>query len=86
MHEMSMALDVGRIAEERVGAEAAGRIVTVGLEVGTEAGVELASLEFCLEVVLSQPPFRAAKAVIQRRPGDDLSVAYLEVEDDDSNN
>ena len=78
---MSIALDVGRIAEERVGAAAAASVVTVALEVGADAGVEFASLEFCLDIVLSQPPFGKAKALIERRPGDVLRVSYLEVDD-----
>ena len=82
---MSVALDVGRIAQERIGPDAVGKVVTVALEVGSDAGVELESLEFCLNVVLSQPPFLQARAVIERRPGDVLRVAYLEVDDGDSN-
>lgn len=81
MHEMSIALDVGRIAEERVGPAAAGNVVTVALEVGADAGVEVENLEFCLDVVLSQPPFGRARALIERRPGDVLRVAYLEVDE-----
>ena len=81
MHEMSIALDVGRIAEERVGPAAVGNVVTVCLDVGTDAGVEMESLQFCLDVVLSQPPFKNATALIQQHPGDVLRVAYLEVED-----
>jgi len=83
MHEMSVALEVCRIAEERAGAAGAGagRVVAVGLEVGNDAGVELSSLTFCLETLLSQPPFAGARPVIARRPGDVLRVSYLEVED-----
>jgi Zn finger protein HypA/HybF involved in hydrogenase expression len=81
MHEMSVALDVCRIAEERVGAGAAERVVAVGLDVGDEAGLELASLEFCLESLLAAPPFGAARPVITRRPGDVLRVTYVEVDD-----
>jgi Zn finger protein HypA/HybF involved in hydrogenase expression len=84
MHELSIALDICRIAEEKVGTGAVGNVVTIGLEVGPEAGVEIENLEFCLDVLLSQPPFRNAKAVIQRPPGDALRVAYLEVDDGDS--
>jgi Zn finger protein HypA/HybF involved in hydrogenase expression len=84
VHELSIALDVCRIAEERVGTEAAGRVVTVAVEVGDEAGVEPGSLEFCLQALLQQPPFRRARPVIEKRAGDVLRVSYLEVDDGDS--
>lgn len=82
MHEMSIALEIARIAHERLG-EAAPRLVTVGLEVGEDAGVEPASLEFCLEAVLATPPFCGAKGLVTRARGDVLQLAYLEVDDGD---
>ena len=80
MHEMSIALEIARLAEDRLG-DAASQLVTVGVEVGDDAGVEPASLEFCLEAVLATPPFRGAKGTIVRAPGDVLQLAYLEVDD-----
>lgn len=84
MHEMAMALEICRIAEEQAGAAGPGRVVAVGVEVGDDSGVELSSLEFCLAALLEQPPFRRAKPVIARPPGDVLRVSYVEVEDDRS--
>lgn len=81
MHEMSIALEVCRIAEQQVGRDALGSVVAVGLEVGDDAGVEFGSLAFCLETLLAAPPFAGAKPVITRRPGDVLRVSYMEVED-----
>jgi len=81
MHEMSVALEVCRIAEERVGTDALPTVRAVGLEVGEQAGVEIGSLTFCLETLLAAPPFTGATPVIERRPGDVLRVSYLEVED-----
>lgn len=81
MHEMSVALEVCRIAEERVGRENAGRIVEVGVEVGETSGVEVENLLFWLEVLLADPPFAGARPAVQRSPGDVLRVAYLEVDD-----
>ncbi len=78
---MSLALEVCRIAEEQVGPAAAGRVVAVGLEVGDDAGVEVSSLEFCLESLLSTPPFRGARPRITRLPGDVLRVSYVDVDD-----
>ena len=81
MHEMSVALEVCRLAEERLGRETLPRVVTVGVEVGDTAGVEVSSLEFCLEAVLAAPPFTGAKPEITRLSGDVLRLSYLEVED-----
>ena len=80
MHEMSMALEIGRIAEEKLG-ERSPQLVTVAVDVGDDAGVEPANLEFCLQAVFSVPPFVGARPAIQRCTGDVLRVAYLEVDD-----
>jgi Zn finger protein HypA/HybF involved in hydrogenase expression len=81
MHEMSVALEVCRIAEQRLGLEALPSLRAVCLEVGDDAGVELSSLSFCLETLLGAPPFAGAKPLIERRAGDVLRVSYLEVDD-----
>lgn len=78
---MSLALEIGRIAELQAG-QAVGNVITVGVDVGDDAGVEPENLAFCLEAVLGTAPFRKAKAVIARCPGDVLRVSYLEVDDE----
>lgn len=83
MHEMSLAMEVCRIAEERVGRDGLPRLREVGLAVGLDSGVEPESLEFWLETLLTSPPFVAARAVLAVGPGDDLRVTYLEVDDGD---
>jgi Zn finger protein HypA/HybF involved in hydrogenase expression len=80
MHEMSMAMEIGRIAEEKLGARSP-QLVTVAVDVGDDAGVEPANLEFCLEAVFAVPPFAGAKPAILRCAGDVLRVAYLEIDD-----
>lgn len=81
MHEMSVALEVCRIAEERLGRAALPSLRAVALEVGDDAGVELSSLSFCLETLLGVPPFAGATPLIERRAGDVLRVSYLEIDD-----
>ena len=81
MHEMSVALEVCRIAEEQVGRDALPSVRAVGLEVGDDAGLEVGNLAFCLEAVLATPPFTGATPLIERRPGDVLRVSYLEIDD-----
>ena len=82
MHEMSMALEIARIAEERLG-DASGQLVTVAVEVGDRAGVEPANLAFCLDAVFMTPPFRGARSEIIHSHGDALQLAYLEIDDGD---
>ncbi|HZK78302.1 MAG TPA: hydrogenase/urease maturation nickel metallochaperone HypA [Gemmatimonadaceae bacterium] len=80
MHEMSLAMEIGRIAEVKLG-DAASQLVSVAVDVGDDAGVEPSSLEFCLEAVFATPPFVGAKPQILRCAGDVLRVAYLEIDD-----
>ena len=82
MHEMSVALEVCRMAEQRLGAQAES-LVALGVTVGNDAGIEPQNLQFCLEVLLAEPPFRGATPRILREPGDALHLSYLEVADHD---
>jgi Zn finger protein HypA/HybF involved in hydrogenase expression len=81
MHELSLALEVCRMTEERLGSGQLTSVRTVGVEVGDDAGVEVGNFQFCLEALLGEPPFDRARPVILRRPGDVLRLAYLEVDD-----
>ena len=81
MHEMSIAMEVCGITEEHVGRDSLSNVLTVGLDVGNEAGVEVANLEFCLEVLLAEAPFGKAKPKIARVSGNVLRVTFVEVED-----
>ena len=82
MHELSVALEICRMAEERLTPDRRPRLRRVGVIVGDDAGIEPDNLEFCLEALLAQPPFGGAVPSIQRIPGDELALAYLQVEDD----
>jgi len=82
MHEMSIALEVGRIVEDRIGPARLPDLVTVCVEVGYEAGVEFDNLQLSLDVVLTSPPFADTKAKILRVPGDVLRVSQVEIRDD----
>ena len=81
MHEMSVALEICRLVEAQVAPEMLGGVVTVAVDVGDECGLEAANLEFCLEALLSQPPFVRAQPILMRQPGDVLRLNYLEVDD-----
>ena len=80
MHEMSIALEVGRLVVERM-KECPGRLLRVALEVGNDSGVEPGSLEFCLEAVLAHPPFNRPVVNLAQVDGDALRLDFLEIDD-----
>ena len=82
MHELSLALEVCRMAEERIPPEHRPRLLTVGVEVGDDAGIEVENFTFCLEALLAQPPFGRARPDVARFADDRLQLSYLEVDDD----
>lgn len=86
MHEMSIAMEVCRIAEDQVGPAAMPRVREIGVLVGARSGVEPESLRFCLEALLDQPPFRGARPALELTTGDDLRVTYLDLDDADPPN
>jgi Zn finger protein HypA/HybF involved in hydrogenase expression len=80
MHELSIAFEVGRLVELELERHR-GRLLSVGVMVGDDSGLEPDSLAFCLEAVLAHPPFDGARPVLNRVPGDALRLEYLEVDD-----
>jgi len=80
MHELSVAMEVGRLVEDQLTSNP-GRLLRVGLVVGDDSGLEPESLAFCLEAVLAHPPFHGAPAELRRVPGDALRLDFLEVDD-----
>lgn len=84
MHEMSVALEVCRLAEEQVGIDTLPRVSGLGLEVGERSGIAVENLVFCLESLLAIPPFRGARAEIERSAGAALRLQWLEIEDESS--
>jgi len=82
VHELSIALEICRIAGHQVGAARVPQIRCVDIDVGAASGVEIESLRFCLEAVLAEPPFSDATPVIHLQGGDVLRVNYVEVDDD----
>lgn len=84
MHELSVALEVCRMIEDRLGPDTP-TLVEVGLDVGADSGLEPENLEFCLGALLAQPPFRGAKPIVRRLTGDELRLTYLEIDDGSPN-
>lgn len=81
MHELSLALEVCRLAGEVLHREGGVAVQALGVEVGADAGIEPENFRFCLEALLSEPPFNGARPVLLSAPGDTLRLAYLEVDD-----
>lgn len=81
MHEMSLAVEICRVAERNAGAPGPAGVRVVAVELGEDAAIEPASLRFCLEALLAAPPFGSARPELQPVPGHDLRVAWLEVDD-----
>ena len=81
MHDLSLALEVCRRAEEiRAKADAAS-VTSLGVEVGSHAGVELENFRFCLETLLQDPPFNGTKVELVPVDGEDLRLSWVEVDD-----
>lgn len=81
MHELSVALEICRMVEERLESGQSPHLRTVGVVVGDDAGLEPANLSFCLDALLAQPPFGAARAELIPCSGPDLRVDFYEVDD-----
>lgn len=83
MHEFSVAIEICRMMEERLGPGESAHLRRVGVAVGEDAGLEPANLSFCLDALLQQPPFGGARAELVACAGPDLRLDFYEVDDDD---
>jgi Zn finger protein HypA/HybF involved in hydrogenase expression len=81
VHELSLALEACRIAELNAEPHGAGAVRAVAVEIGVDTGIELDNFRFCMEALLSGPPFAGARLELIPCGGDDLRVSYLEVDD-----
>jgi Zn finger protein HypA/HybF involved in hydrogenase expression len=81
VHELSLALEVCRLAGDVLEREGGVAIRSLGVEVGEDAGIELDNFRFCLGALLSEPPFSGARAELLPASGDTLRLTYVEVED-----
>lgn len=81
MHELSLALEVCRVADAVREREQGTAVRAIGVEIGDEAGVEMENFRFCLEALLLEPPFVGARAELVPVGGDTLRVSYVEIDD-----
>lgn len=82
MHELSIALEICRVIEGRLSPVQLPQLVEIGLDIGDDTAIEVSNLEFCLDTLLTHPPFAGATVVIARSAGDDTRVSYLEIDDE----
>ena len=69
MHEMSLALEILSICERELEKLPETRVTALSVEVGAFSGVEADSLQFCLEVVMSDR-FDGVRCEVVRQPGE----------------
>lgn len=81
MHDLSMALEVCRRAEEVMVGSGGVSVRALAVEVGDDAGVEIENFRFCLEALMLSPPFVGAQAELVLVGGADLRLTWVEVDD-----
>jgi hydrogenase nickel incorporation protein HypA/HybF len=69
MHEMSIAMNIVEIAEERARVERAKRVVEMELEVGELAGVVYDALDFALASAVKNTMLEYARILVGKVPG-----------------
>ena len=80
MHELSIATEILDAVQKEAQKRNA-RVATVGLRIGELSGVEQDSLRFCFEVLVQGSDLEPLALTIERTPGAELDLAWLEVEE-----
>jgi hydrogenase nickel incorporation protein HypA/HybF len=83
MHEMGIASSIMEAVATEVAQRAPCRVVAIGLRIGDLAAVDEESLRFCFEVLVRDTEFAGTHLRVERTPGPELDLAYLELEEDD---
>jgi len=87
MHEMGIANSVLEAVEKELQRYPGHRAAKVGLRIGEFAGVDSDSLEFCFEALVTGTPWEPLQLEItlcrveQGRRGDELELAYVELDE-----
>ena len=87
MHEMGIANSVLEAVHQELHRYPGRRATKVGLRVGEYAGVDRESLQFCFEALVKGTEFQPLELEIEwcsirdGHRGDELELAYLELED-----
>ena len=87
MHEMGIASSVLEAVHKELHLYPGYRAAKVGLRIGEHAGVDTESLRFCFEALVKGTELEPLEVEIEwcsaqdGRRGDELDLAYLELED-----
>jgi hydrogenase nickel incorporation protein HypA/HybF len=81
MHEMGIASSVLEAVEKETALCPGQRAVKVAVCIGKFAGVDGESLRFCFEALVKGSDFEPLVLEIEAGPGDELDLAYIELED-----
>lgn len=81
MHEMGIASSVLEAVHRELHRYPGQRATKVGVRVGQFAGVDAESLRFCFDVLAKDSPLAPLKIEIETSPGDELDMAYLELDE-----
>jgi hydrogenase nickel incorporation protein HypA/HybF len=82
MHELSLADEIVRLAQDAAVRERFRRVATLRLEAGTRAGVEVSALRFALEAISPGTCLEGARIEIAEPPTRALRVIDLVVLDE----
>lgn len=66
MHEMSVAMSLVEMVEESIRESGASRVSAVNIDIGSLAGVDPDSLEFCYEACSKNTPLEGSRLNINR--------------------
>jgi len=87
MHEMGIACSVLESAQEVLHRYPGQRLSKIGLRIGEFAAIDAESLRFCFEAIVKSENLAPVAleiescGVAQKWRGDELEIAYLELED-----
>jgi len=87
VHEMGIANSVLEAVHQEMHRYPGQRAAKVGLRIGEYAGIDRESLQFCFEALVKGTSFEPLELEIEwcsvqdGRRGDELELAYLELED-----
>jgi hydrogenase nickel incorporation protein HypA/HybF len=81
MHEMGIAGSVIDAVHKELRQYPGQRVTKIALRVGKFAGVDAESVRFCFEALVKDTPLAPLMLEIETPDGDELDLAYLELED-----
>jgi len=82
MHEMGIASSILEAVRKEQRRYPGCRPVRVAVRIGEFSGVSTDSLQFCFEAIVRDTPEEALELSLEPAGGDELDIAWLELDDD----